>query len=191
MVLALALILIAVILFLAKSKIPNDDLERLANIASLVIFIFGVISLIWPLSSISSIELFQNRPTSALTPASDITVPSLLVYNVSLTDAFQGCELKELVANFDAGETLSISYQFTDNIFSKPYPGHVGFILKGADFEKDFKVDETLSYSMEHKIVKAGEYRVGIIWHGRYNSEVKITLPNKTWQIEVSVCVEK
>jgi hypothetical protein len=185
---ACSLIGIAIFLFLAKSKIPNADLERLANITSIIIFVFGVLSLILPLPAINEIVLLNKQPT----PTADynVTNSALTTYKIPLTST-SGCELKEFVAFFDSGETLFVDYKFPTGFFSGTVASHVGFMINGADFEDAFRVDEVLSYSTSHTVTKPGEYRIGFIWHGRYEREVTAILPTKNWQIVVSECSEK
>ncbi len=185
---ALSLIGIAVILFLAKSKIPNGDIERLANVASIVIFAFGILSLVFPLPSANGIELIKSQSTP--TADSNNANSELTTYIIPLTST-SGCELKEFVAFFDSGETLFVDYKFPTGFFSGTVASHVGFIINGADFENGFRVDEILSYSTSHKIKKSGEYRIGFIWHGLYEREVTVILPTKNWQIVVSDCSDK
>ncbi len=185
---ALSLIGIAIVLFLAKSKIPNGDIERLANIASIVIFVFGILSLVFPLPSINQIELLKSQPTP--TTEFNNANSELTTYKIPLTYT-SGCELKEFVTFFDSGETLFVDYKFPTGFFSGTVASHVGFIINGTDFENGFRVDEILSYSTSHKIIESGEYRVGFIWHGRYEREVTVILPTKNWQIVVSECSDK
>ena len=185
---ALLLIGIAIIIFLAKSQIPNSDLERLANVTSIVIFVFGVISLFFPLPSLKETVSLGKEPTPTVSYNS--TSSPLSTYIITMTNATSGCELKEFVAYFESDETLFVDYKFPSGFFGV-VPSHVGFVINGADFDDGFKVDELLSYSISHKIIKSGEYRVGFIWHGRYERDVTAILPTKNWEIVLSDCSQK
>ena len=174
----------AIILFSAKSKIPNSDIERLANVISILLFVSGILSLFFPLPKIISeeVDLFKQKTNIELILPEEISE-----YKVNLEFSGYGtCDLKEIVANFESGETLYVEYEFKKRLFSNPVPSHVKFIINGPDFPNEFHADETLAYSFEQKIEMSGEYRIGFIWCGAYDAEVLLKLPTKNWQFIVS-----
>ena len=166
------ILIITAIIFVSKQFFHNEDLKRLANIATIILFIMSILA-IFP---IQNFPLVSN--TEKVTPMVDhfIDVQKTLIFEFTITNRYSKqdyCAAREYVANLDAGTHLLMEYQLQS--ISPDY--FYAFEISGPDFSEPLRLEGVDYYFLDRIINKTGKYRVVFSYCAAYalNGTLKIS----------------
>jgi hypothetical protein len=167
------LLTLAVVVFFGKKKIPNETIERIGNILTIVLVVSGLLSV--------PINFAQNTENATATADHFSAISNPVSYEFLVDPHFVTtsgfCPAREFSATLEEGTHLLMEYHLES--VSPNY--YYYFEISGPDFIKVFRLEGIDYYFLDHFIENSGKYKVVFSYCAAYTLRGKIKFSEGYW----------
>jgi len=166
------ILIVAIVIFSSKKYIHNENLERFANIATIILFLISILTLL-PVLDFPNISLGATA-TPTLDHFTGIKNP--LFFEFTIIDRYStpgNCSAGEYTANLASGTRFLMEYHL--ETVSPDY--FYACEISGPDYAETLRLEGVDDFLIDRTITNAGKYRIVFSYCAAYalNGTLKIS----------------